>query len=157
GDLLFEVELQFAVEFGVDTFAPGKRADAQPPDFPPTFEPEHRLRLLCGADDQRYGVRQALPLRQFALQLGAPGTGERVEFGIAAGLAGAPLGAYPALLFEAVERRIEGALRDLQDVIADLLDALCDGPAVFRFEGDGLEDEEIEGPLDEIGRFAHDA
>jgi len=35
-----------------------------------------------------------------------------------------------------------------------LLDALGDGPAVFRFERNGLEDQEIESALDEIRRLA---
>jgi len=35
------------------------------------------------------------------------------------------------------------------------LDALGDGPAVFRFERDGLEDQEIESALDKIGRLCH--
>src|SRR5579864_3457065 len=46
-----------------------------------------------------------------------------------------------------MQRGIEGALLDLQHVFGDLLDPLGDGPAVLGFEGDGFEDEEVEGAL----------
>jgi hypothetical protein len=35
------------------------------------------------------------------------------------------------------------------------LDALGDGPAVFGFERNGLEDQEIESALDKIGWLCH--
>ena len=39
---------------------------------------------------------------------------------------------------------------DLEHIIRDLLDPLGDGPAVLGLELEGLEDEEVEGALDEI-------
>ena len=56
---------------------------------------------------------------------------------------------------EAVERGVEGALLDLENILGDLLDALGDGPAVLGLESQGFEDQEIEGALNKIVGFAH--
>ena len=50
-----------------------------------------------------------------------------------------------------MERRIERALVDLEDVARDLLDALGDAPAVHCLEGQCLEDEHVERPLQDVG------
>jgi hypothetical protein len=50
-----------------------------------------------------------------------------------------------------VERWVEGALVDLEHATRHLLDALTDAPAVHRLEGHGLEDEEVEGSLQDVG------
>jgi hypothetical protein len=46
-------------------------------------------------------------------------------------------------------------LLDLERIVRHLLDAFGNRPAMFRFERDRLKDEEIEGPLDEIGELCH--
>ena len=61
----------------------------------------------------------------------------------------------PSLLLEAMERRVQRALADLQDFAADLLNALGDGPAVRRLERDGLEDQQVERALNEVRWSAH--
>ena len=81
----------------------------------------------------------------------APGAGERVKFGVASGFGFPPFRADPALVFEAVERRIKGSLRDLQHFLRDLPDALGDGPAVLGLRGEGFENQDVEGALDEVG------
>jgi len=106
-------------------------------------------------DDEVDGGGEAGPGFALALELGAAGGGDGIEAGLAVGLGGSPLGADPALLLEAVEGGVEGALLDLEDFVGELLDALGDGPAVFGLEGDGLEDEEVEGSLDEIVWLSH--
>src|SRR5438105_1309472 len=122
----------------------------------------HRLALAAGAlvdfaDHETDRVRQTLPAFELARELLAAGSGKRVELRFAAGLRDAGLRPQPSLLLEPMKRGIERPLGDLQRVLADLLDPLRDGPPVFGFEGHGFEDEEIERPLDQIGRPAHGA
>lgn len=50
---------------------------------------------------------------------------------------------------------IERALLNLQGLARDLLDALRDRPPMFGFKRYSLEDQEVEGALDEIGGFRH--
>ena len=81
--------------------------------------------------------------------------GEFVVFGAAIVFGGAPAGFDPAAAFEAVEGGIEGALLNLENVAGNLLYALGDGPAVLGFEGEGAEDEEVEGALRKIDALRH--
>ena len=60
-------------------------------------------------------------------------------------------------MLEAIQRGIERALLDLQAVLRDLLDAEQDAVAVQRPQRDGLEDEEVEGALQQLCRVAHAA
>jgi hypothetical protein len=43
----------------------------------------------------------------------------------------------------------------VQRLAGHLADALGDGPSVQRLKRDGLQDQEVNGALHEIGRFAH--
>ena len=61
--------------------------------------------------------RQALPLRDFGLELLAARLRQRVEARAAVVLRRAPFGRDPALVFEPVDRGIERALLDPQQVI----------------------------------------
>src|SRR5215831_11774744 len=54
-----------------------------------------------------------------------------------------------------MQRRIEGAVADLENVSRNLLQALPDGPAMQRLERQYLQKQQIQGPLDKIGWFAH--
>src|ERR1041384_4272997 len=56
-----------------------------------------------------------------------------------------------------MERRVERSLIDLEHAARDLLDALADAPAVHGLEGRGLEDEEVEGALKDVGVGMHGA
>ena len=107
-------------------------------------------------DDEADGVGQAFPLGELELELRGAGAGEGVEFGLASGFGGAPLGTDPALVLQAMEGGIKSALGDLQSVFAHLLDAFGDGPAVLRLDGNDFQDQQIEGSVDEIGGFAHE-
>jgi len=60
------------------------------------------------------------------------------------------------LFFQALQRRVQRSLLDLEDVIRELTDPLRDRPAVQRLERDGLEDQQIDGALNEIGGLPHD-
>src|SRR6185312_15401198 len=66
-----------------------------------------------------------------------------------------PLRANPALLFQPVQRRIEGSLLHLQHLAGNLLDAFGNRPAVHRLQRDGAQDEEVERALYQIIWFAH--
>jgi len=97
-----------------------------------------------------------MPVGFFRLEIFFAGAGEGIVFGAAVVFGFAPCGFDPGLLFETVKSGIERALIDLEDVVGDLADALGDGPAVERLEGDGFEDEEVESALDEVGGFGHE-
>ena len=57
-------------------------------------------------------------------------------------------------MLETMQRRIQSALVHLENVVGDLADSLGDGPAVHGTERDSLEDQEVNGALDEVGRLA---
>src|SRR5881394_670291 len=77
--------------------------------------------------------------------------GETVVFGAAVVVARAPFAVDPGALLEPLERRIEGALVDVEDALRELLDALADPPAVHRLEVERLEHEEVEGAPEHVG------
>jgi len=105
--------------------------------------------------DEIDGGRETVPVGEFFFELDAARGGEGVKLGDAAGFRFGALAPDPALLFEAMEGGVEGALLDLEDVLGDLLDALGDGPAVLGLESEGFEDEKVESALDEVVGFAH--
>ena len=80
----------------------------------------------------------------FGVHLPAALLGERVELGLAAGLGFSPFGLQPAEVFQTMERGIEGALMDLEEVLRDLLKALRDSVAVAGTQSDNLQNQEIE-------------
>jgi pimeloyl-ACP methyl ester carboxylesterase len=61
----------------------------------------------------------------------------------------------PPRHLELVQRGVQRTVADLQDLAGDLLQALADGPAVERLEGENLQDQEVEGALHEIRGAAH--
>jgi len=66
-----------------------------------------------------------------------------------------PGGGDGAVEFEAVERGVEGSFFDLEDFVGEEVDGLGDGVAVEGSTLESVKDEEIEGALEEIGRFGH--
>jgi len=97
------------------------------------------------------GLRESIPVRLFGGELFASDGGEFVELGLAAVVGGSPFGVEPAAFFEAMEGWIERALLDLEDLLGDLANAVGDAIAMDRAEGDDLEDEHVEGALEEVG------
>jgi hypothetical protein len=95
-------------------------------------------------------------LRGFLFQSFSAGSGQLVVFGAAAIFASRPLGADPAILFELVKRGIERSLPYLENLAGHLTNALGDGPTMHGFEGDGFEDEQVEGALHEAGWFTQE-
>jgi len=143
GLLLFEVKGEFVGELVVEVVFLEEGLEAE--------EEFH----LCGPHDEGDGGREAVPLIEFDGELFLTGFGEGVELGDAAGFGGFGFGVDPTLLLETVEGWVERALLDEEDVAGGLLDAFGNGPAVDRLEGDGFEDEEVEGSLEEIVWLAH--
>src|SRR5580765_1587409 len=100
--------------------------------------------------------RESLPLRRLRLERRAAGLRQLVELRVSPRIRLTPLRRDEPLLLEAMQRRIQRTLRDLQDILRHLLDALRDRPAMLRLGGQGLENQEVQCPLDEVGRLAHD-
>jgi len=98
---------------------------------------------------------EAVPIRGFLIELLAAKMSKRVELGATIVFARFPFGRDPALLFEFVKSGIERAVADLENVSGDLPEALADGPAIERFEGEDFEDQEIECALKKVGRFGN--
>ena len=99
-------------------------------------------------------LRQPIPLPEFFRELLLAVGSQGIEPGHAARFRRLGLGLDPALIFKPVQRGVERALLDLQDIVRNLLDPFGDRPTVHWPGREGLKDEEIEGPLDEIGWFA---
>src|SRR5215471_14604705 len=113
------------------------------------------LGLLRRLDEETNGRRQPLPGLQLALELLPALTRQRVELRVAPEIGRFPLGANPALLLQPVERRVQRPLPHRQGVAGQDLNALRDSPPVQRLARDGLEDQEIERALEQVGRFRH--
>jgi hypothetical protein len=91
----------------------------------------------------------------FVPELLAAAGSEGVVFGFAVVFGDAPFGGEEILALEAVEGGVEGALFDGEGSAGDLFDAQEDAVAVKAAEGDGFEDEEVEGALEEFGFPMH--
>ena len=94
---------------------------------------------------------QLVPAAVSSREPAPAGRGERVELRLALVVALAPFGGDQALVLEPVERRIERALRDLQGVAGDLLDAEQDAVAVQRLERHRLENQHVERARQQVG------
>jgi hypothetical protein len=92
-----------------------------------------------------------VPAVGFLPHVGAALPGQPVELRVPPGVRELPLGGQQPLVLEPVQRGVERALRDLDDVAGNLLEALGDRVAVERPQRDDLEDKEIERALREIG------
>src|SRR6202162_3048328 len=113
--------------------------------------------LACSARGQNARDRLREPLPAFLLlgELLSAAAGQLVEAGAPVVLRGAPLRADPPLRFQAVERRVQRPLVDLEDILGELLDPLGDPPSVHRRCPQRLQDENVESPLEEVGSGRH--
>src|SRR6266568_1323909 len=151
------------VAFMTSTFSgedPGTHSSSRSQPRRRNSEPTRNRTVSIGCisdllDDQVDGGRKARPVRQFLFQLIPSGTCERVELCHAAGLRRTPCRFDPCLLLQTVEGRIERALLDLERFLRNLLDAFGNRPAMLRFDAKSLENQQIEGSLDEISGFSH--
>src|SRR5215468_8509344 len=103
------------------------------------------------------GGREPPPVLGLFSQLFAPGSGQFVILRLPVVFRHAPLGVDPPPLFQPQQRRIERPLVDDERPAGNLLNALGDAPAVHRLEGERLENEQVQRPLQKVRfRFGHD-
>src|SRR5215216_8124775 len=108
--------------------------------------PGGRERLGDGDDD-------ALPALLLDFEPPPPGRGQPIELGPAVVLGFAPLRFQKTMFLEAVERRKQRAGLDLKGPLSDLLDAPGDAQTVIPAQGDRLQDQQIESPLQQLSPF----
>jgi len=82
-------------------------------------------------------------------------SGQKIKLSVSSRLGLFPFGSDPRFLFEPVQSWVEGALLHLKHFTRDLLNALGNRPAVFGFEGNRFQDQEVQGALDEIVWLGH--
>src|SRR4030095_10439444 len=94
-----------------------------------------------------YRRQHALDRAHHSVELGAlggqlfpSGSRELVIAGASVVLRGAPLGLYPAVDQEALQRGIQRALSDSQDIVRGQAQVLDDAVAVFRAADERLQD-----------------
>ena len=87
------------------------------------------------AHDERDGAGHLAPAAGLKREAPATGGGEAVVLGLAVVLARAPVGREPAAVLQAMERGIQRALLDLEDLFRGALDDLGDGVAVSLERG----------------------
>ena len=95
-----------------------------------------------------------------ARQLRLAGRGQLVVLRALVGLADAPLGLQPAALLESVQRRIERAGLDLEQIVGLGADRLADAMAVLRPPLERSENQHVERALEQfeaafVGRLGH--
>src|SRR5262249_17861520 len=101
------------------------------------------------------GRGEAIPVGGLFFKLLAAEPRQRIELGSAVILARLPLSLYPPLLLKLLQGWVKRSVADLQQVAGDLFQALPDRPAVERLKRQDLQDQEVQGSLDQICRFAH--
>src|SRR5438128_3180746 len=74
------------------------------------------------------GLHERRPRARFGIELAPPGTRQLVVLRLAVVVGGAPFGPDPAATFEPMERRVERALRNLESLARNLMDAFGHRP-----------------------------
>src|SRR6185369_1670103 len=108
-----------------------------------------------GLQDPRDDVGHPVPVAGLLLQPPPAAGGEAIEAGLPLVLGFPPFALDEALALEAIEGGVERALLDLEALTRDLLDAEENAVSVARAEGHGLQDEHVEGALEEVRRPGH--
>src|SRR5262245_62169397 len=107
-------------------------------------------------EDEADAAREALPRGFLLSKTLLTGLRQSIEARAPIVLGRAPVSGDPALFLEPLQRRIERTLLHLQDLVRELSNPLRDRPAMQRFERDRLEDEKVDGALDQVGWLPHD-
>jgi hypothetical protein len=128
-------------------------------DPPTQFVKEriHRSLLIDAVQNQADRAAERLPFRVFADQLLPPEWSKTIVTGAFALVGELPRGGDPSLRLEAMERRVQRAGLDLQEVFRGPLDVPRDCMAMARARQQGSKDEEVERALQEFDprrRFA---
>src|SRR5206468_3148592 len=96
------------------------------------------------------GIGEPTPVVDFLSEPSLPAGRQRVILRLATIVGLAPFRLDQSLMFEAVQRRIQRPLLDLELVAGNLLDAQQYAVAVKRSEGDRLQDQKVECSLQEF-------
>ena len=96
---------------------------------------------------------ELVPLAGFERELAAALRRQPVELGPAVVFGGALFERNPSPLDEPMQRRIERALLDLQDVVGVEFDGLGDGVAVGRSQQQGAQNQQVQSALQELDAF----
>src|SRR5262249_30646244 len=92
-----------------------------------------------------------MPVRRFVLQPLAARRGQPVVTRAPVVFAGAPFAVDQTVAFEALKGDQERPGIDFENTLADLLDALRHAEAVHWLQAQTLQDEHVEGALDDVG------
>src|SRR4051812_19430466 len=106
--------------------------------------------LLRGPQHLAHGGGQFLPRFLLNLKLAASALRELVKLCFTIIFGSAPLRIDPSAALQAVQRGIERALLNAQQVAGHLLNALRYSPAVERLQGNSAEDQQIKCALRKI-------
>src|ERR1700730_10287367 len=109
----------------------------------------------CVVQQQLNSGREPLPASQFPIELFPSLARQRVELRCAAEAGILPFRCDPSLMFQTMKGWIEGALADGEDLAGEQLDLFGDAPAVRGFTREQLENQQIEGSLQQIRWFWH--
>src|SRR5689334_14106734 len=104
-----------------------------------------------GVEEAGDGGRAPAPIGCLELELLSSGAGELVELGSPRLLGLPPFGVDEALSLEALQRDEQRPGVHLEHAARDLFDAARDPEPVQRLQAEGLEDEQVERALDDIG------
>jgi hypothetical protein len=96
------------------------------------------------------GRRQPFPAGALGLQLPAPCRGQAVELRPLFVLGDLPLGVNPPLALEAVKRRVERAMIDVEDVLRGGSQSNADAVTMLRSVLQRSENEEIKRALEKV-------
>ena len=92
--------------------------------------------------------RHLLPSFGFLAKLFAAAFGQGIVLGFAIIFGNAPLGLNPPALLQPEKGRVKRPLIEVEHILRDLLNALCNSVTVHGAEGvEGFEHHQIEGPL----------
>src|SRR5262245_44987401 len=100
-----------------------------------------------GLQDQLHRSRESSPRLGLSRQFFPPGGRQFVILRFSVVLRRTPLGSDQALRLQAVQRRIERSLAHPQDILANLLNALSDIPAVSRSGLERFEHQQVKRSL----------
>src|SRR6185312_3170875 len=91
------------------------------------------------------------PTRRLRADRAPAGRREAVVFRPPVVLGRPPVALDPPLLLEPLQRGIERPLIDVEGPARELLDACADPPPVHRLEGERFQNQQIEGPTQDVG------
>lgn len=106
--------------------------------------------LQCGFHGARNSAHKLLPFRLLLEQLLFAESCDFVKLCAAVGFRNLPFGGEPPAALQPMERRIKRAVFYLESVFRTDPDCLADSMAMLRAPQQGLENQEIEGPLKKI-------